>query len=77
MNLATCTGIAPPLRRVGLTSFMALQMIVLWMLDPCELLTIAVQAVLVDSGFIIQSWSPIEVTPIALKAHETDTKLLQ
>ena len=35
--------------------------------DLCELLTIAVQAVLVDSGFIVQP----------LKAHETVTKLLQ
>ena len=38
--------------------------------DLRELLTIAVQAVLVESGFIIQS-------PTVLKAHETVTKLLQ
>ena len=38
--------------------------------DLCELLTIAVQAVLVGSGFIIQS-------PTSLKAHEAVTKLLQ
>ena len=36
----------------------------------CELLIIAVQAVLVESGFIIQSST-------VLKAHDTVTKLLQ
>ena len=38
--------------------------------DLCELLTVAVQAVLVGIGFIIQS-------PTSLKAHAAVTKLLQ
>ena len=63
MNLATRIA-APPFVRGGVSPGKSLHV------DPCELLKMAVQAVLVDSGFIIQS-------PTSLKAHETVTKLLQ
>ena len=57
MNLAT--ELAPPLAGVGLESHGL----------ATRLTSIEVQAVLVESGFIIQS-------PTVLKAHETVTKLL-